>query len=64
LAPLYPRPRLRDFDVVFVDDVGDGSYEVGIESIFKKGRYGETLFVRLNDAKWVISGDRTGLEGP
>jgi hypothetical protein len=55
---------VRDFDVVFVDDVGDGSYEVGIESIFKKGRYGETLFVRLNDAKWVISGDRTGLEGP
>ncbi len=64
LAPLYPKPPLRDFEIVFVDDLGDGTYEVGVQLEFRKGSYGETVFVRFNDVRWVVSGGRPGLEGP
>lgn len=64
LAPLYPRPPLQDFEIVFVDDLGDGSYEVGVELIFARGRDGETLFVSFEDGRYAIPGGRPGLEGP
>ena len=64
LAPLYPKPLLQDFRFMFVDDLSDGSYEVGVSLIFKRGSYGETLFVHRFRDRWVVSGGRPGLEGP
>lgn len=63
LSPLYPTPPLRAFEVVFVDDLGDGTYEVGVDLVFDQGSYGETLFVH-RDEGWIVSGGRPGLEGP
>ena len=42
---LYPDPPMKRFEIVFVDDLGDGTYEVGVRLIFELGSYGETLFV-------------------
>lgn len=64
LAPLYPRRPLQNFEIVFVDHLGDGSYEVGVELILARGRDGETLFVLFEDARYAIHGGRPGLEGP
>lgn len=64
LAPLYPEPPMEDFEIVFVDDLGDGTYEVGVRLIFEAGSYAETLFVHAGDDGLVISGGRPGLEGP
>ena len=64
LAPLYPKPVFEDFDIVFVDDVGNGSYEVGVGLVFKRGRYGDTLFVAFDGFHYRITGGRPGLEGP
>lgn len=64
LAPLYPRRSLEKFDIVFVDDLGDGSYEVGVELVFARGIYGDTLFVVFDGSRYRISGGRPGLEGP
>jgi hypothetical protein len=61
---LYPRPPLQDFEIVFVDDLGDGSYEVGVELVFAHGRHGETMFVLFEDGRYAITGGRPGLEGP
>ena len=63
-APLYPDPPLEDFRIEFVDDLGDGTYEVGVSLIFESGTSGETLFVRRSDGGFVIVGARGGLEGP
>lgn len=64
LAPLYPEPPLQDFDFEFVDDIGDGTFEVGVRLIFERGSYGHTYFVHRAAGKLVISGGRSGLEGP
>lgn len=64
LAPLYPKPVPKDFDIVFVDNLGDGSYEVGVELAVARGRYGDTLFVVFNGFRYRITGGRPGLEGP
>ncbi len=64
VRPLYPKPALTNFEIVFVDDLGDGTYEVGVELIFDEGRYGETLFVHGAQDRFVISGGRPGLVGP
>lgn len=64
LSPLYPKPPLQDFKLVFVDDLGDGTYEVGVRLIFDRGSYGETLFVHHDEAGFVVSGGRPGLQGP
>lgn len=64
LHPLYPRPPLKDFRIAFVDGLGDGSYEVGVRHIFGSGSYGETFFVHLDDIRILISGGRSGLQGP
>ena len=64
LSPLYPKPSLRDFEIVFVDDLGDGTYEVGVDLIFDRGSYGDTLFVHFAGGKWIVSGGRPSVEGP
>ena len=64
LAPLYPNPPLEGFDIVFVDDLGDGSYEVGVELVLTRERRGETLFVLFDGRRYAIHGGRPGLEGP
>jgi hypothetical protein len=64
LAPLYPKPPLEDFEIVFVDDLGDGTYEVGVSLEFARGSYGETLFVHRGNDGFIVSGGRSGLEGP
>ena len=65
LAPLYPRPPLKDFEFVFVDGpLGGPSYEVGVDLVFARGRYGDTLFVSFAGDRYVITGGRPGLTGP
>jgi len=65
LAPMYPKPRLKDFEIVFVDGpLGGPFYEVGVELQFQSGSYGDTLFVALDGDRYVITGGRPGLEGP
>lgn len=62
LGPMYVS-TLEDFEIAFVD--GDGpNYEVGIELIFRRGSYGDTLFVVFDGVRYKITGGRTGLEGP
>ena len=65
LGALYPEPPpLEDFKVVFVDDLGDATYEVGVRLIFARGTYGDTLFVHAEDGRFIVSGGRPGLTGP
>jgi hypothetical protein len=64
LAPLYPEPRLEGFEIVFVDDLGDGTYEVGVRLKFARGSYGDTLSVHRGKGGFIVSGGRSGLEGP
>lgn len=61
---LYPDPPPQDFRIEFVDDLGDGSFEVGVSLVFKEGTAGETLFVRKRQGSLVILGAREGLTGP
>ena len=65
LAPLYPKPPLEDFEIVFVDGpLGGPYYEVAVELIFARGTYDDTLFVSFNAVRYRITGGRPGLEGP
>lgn len=65
LAPLYPRPPLQDFAIVHVSEPLDGPYyEVGVELVFARGSYGDTLFVTFDGFRYRITGGRPGLEGP
>jgi hypothetical protein len=64
LSPLYPKPPLEDFKIAFVDDLGDGTYEIGVRLIFDRGSDGDTLFVHRARGEFVISGGRPGLQGP
>ncbi len=64
LRPLYPKRMPEDFAIVFVDDLGEGSYEVGVELVFARGGYGDTLFVTFDGFRYRITGGRPGLEGP
>ena len=62
---MYPKPPLRDFEIVFVDGpLGGPSYEVGVELVFARGGYGDTLFVSFEEDRYVITGGRPGLTGP
>lgn len=63
-TPLYPDPPPQDYRIEFIDDLGNGSYEVGVSLFFADGTYGETLFVRERSGRITISGARPGLEGP
>lgn len=72
LAPLYPK-RLTDFAIVFVDGPSGVSkhrttvwshYEVGVELVFARGSYGDTLFVSFDGVRYEVTGGRPGLEGP
>lgn len=64
VAPLYPVFDIKDFDIVFIDEVSGTSYEVGVRLIFSRGSIGHTYFVRYLGERFVISGGRRGLEGP
>ena len=64
LAGVYPKPGLEDFGIAFIDDLGDGSYEVGIDMIVGHRSYGETLFVSFDGYRYRINGGRSGLTGP
>lgn len=64
LAPLYPDPPLEDFQIVFVDPVGEGSFEVGVSLVFQGGTYEETLSVQRRAGRMFISGGRPGMKGP
>ena len=65
MAPLYPRPPLKDFEIAFVDGpLGGPSYEVGVELVFARGSYGDTLFVSFRGDRYVVNGGRPGLTGP
>jgi hypothetical protein len=60
LAPLYVEGP-RTFEIVFVDQIGKNSWEVGIR--WEAGPT-ETIFVGLQDGALVIEGGRPGLQGP
>lgn len=65
LGPMYPNPRLQDFEIVFVDGpLGGPFYEVGVELIFARGAYGDTLFVSFDGDRYLVTGGRSGLTGP
>ena len=82
LPSLYssPNQRYEAFEIVFVDDLGDGAYEVSIRMLgahldgedewYTEPLFAETLFVGpeedLNGLQrpLVISGGRSGLSGP
>jgi hypothetical protein len=65
LAPMYPQPPLQEFDIVFVDGpLGGPHYEVGVELVFARGSYGDTLFVSFKGDRYAITGGRPGLKGP
>jgi hypothetical protein len=64
IGPLYLDPPLEDFEIMFIDDTGDGTYEVGVRLIFVGGDFGHTYFVRKKGQELVISGGRSGLGGP
>ena len=65
LAPIYPRPPLKEFEIAFVDGPLSGpSYEVGVELVFARGSYGDTLFVSFTKDRYVVTGGRPGLTGP
>lgn len=61
---MYPKPKLQGFNIVFVDSVGAGSFEVGVELRFARGSYGDTLFVSFDGDRYLVTGGRTGLTGP
>jgi hypothetical protein len=60
LSPLYPKPRIEEFEIVFLDDLGDGTYEVGVRLVFETGSYGDTLFVQRTERGLIVSGGRPG----
>lgn len=65
LGPMYPRPRLEGFEIVFIDGpLGGPSYEVGVELFFARGSYGDTLFVTFDGNRYLVTGGRPGLVGP
>lgn len=82
LEPLYSPEGVRyeSFAIVFVDDLGNGSYEVGIRMFgalldgedewFTEPLFEETLFVGPGEGldgeqhALLVTGGRSGLEGP
>lgn len=64
VAPLYPEFRVNGYEIVFMDETSEGSYEVGVRFFFSQGSQGHTYGLRDLGERFVVSGGRRGLEGP